>query len=169
MVRLRRVLFAAAIVLMLSSMAFGQSVQDACNTAIGPFTVTSGSPFYVLWTMDATVPASPTDPTPVPHRVDGFYLQIDTQTRVDIAPTRGTACPSGSPQAGKIPYIFRTTSGVARGSHTARIQGWNFAVDQDGNPTTVRQEGAVTSIPFAAVDLVQTGPPTAPTNGSIRR
>ena len=133
------------------------------------FTVTSGSPYTVEWIMDATVPASATDPTLVPHRIDGFYLQIDAGTKADIKPTPGAPCPVGSVQAGKIPYIYRTTSGVARGSHTLTLSAYNFALGADGTPTTTRQEGPAVSVPFVGVDPVRVGPPTAPLGVIIKR
>jgi hypothetical protein len=155
----------------LSSTVSAQNVQDAC-VVIPPgtvFTVTSGAPFTLMWIMPATGPASATDPTPVPMRIDGFYLAIDTGNRMSISAMQGSPCPAGTPNAGKIPYMHRTTSGVARGSHEARLTAWNYIVDSNGNSTGVPQDGETTIVPFGAVDAVMQGPPPAPTNTSIRR
>lgn len=165
---MRNLVIASALVLLFSSNAVAQT--DPCTVALPPFTVTSGAPFTITWLMAPTVPASPTDPTLVPQRIDGFWIQIDTAARIKLpALTAGTPCPVGTPNAGKLPYTYRTLSGVSRGSHSARINAYNFVLDTNGNPTTTEQEGAAVTVPFAAADLTHTTPPLAPTNGIIRR
>lgn len=138
-----------------------------CSTnPVGPWLVTSGSPFTAAWIMaDTTV--DPNGVT-VPNRVNGFYFQIDSGPKTDIAmATALTACSSTSPKPGDIPYTYRTTSGVARGPHTLKVSAWNFTLDGVGNPTTTRQESVVASIPFTAGDPILFGPPTSPLNLSI--
>jgi len=149
-----------------------EAQTDPCQSATPPFVVTSGRPFTAVWLMDAMVQANPpTDPTLVPARIDGFYLQIDSQPRVDTGPIAPSApCPVGTPNAGKLPFSWTSSvGGVSRGTHTFTVRGWNFQLDTQGVPTTTRQEGVVASIPFSAVDLVQVGAPLAPTNAIIRR
>lgn len=167
---MKKILLASLFVLGFANSARAQvTVQDACAVASGPFVVTSGAPFNILWVLPPTQDASATDTTQVPLRVDGFYLQMDGLAKADIAATRGTPCPAGNANVGKIPFLFKTLSGVAKGSHQASISGWNFVLDSSGNPTTQRAEGTATAIPFAAADPVAVGPPPAPTNGSIKR
>jgi len=142
---------------------------DPCTTAQPPFTVNSGAPFTIAWLMDAMVPASPTDPTLVPQRIDGYYLQIDSTPRVRLSGVIiGLPC-VGGPNLGKIPFTYRTTSGVSRGSHLAQLLAYNYILDVNGNPTTTEQEGPAVTVPFAAVDLTHTGPPRIPANVIIRR
>jgi hypothetical protein len=161
-----RLSLACLAVLWLSSPAFA---QDACQTAIAPFQVTSGAPFTVSWVMDSTVALSATDPTPVPQRIDGHYLQIDNGPRLELLIAPGLPCPTGTPMAGKLPYVFRSASGVSRGAHTATVTPWNYALDAAGLPTTFRQEGPAVSAPFAGVDPVQFGPPAGPSNLGIKK
>lgn len=142
--------------------------STACEPATGPYIVTSGRPFTTVWLMDAKVPASPQDPTLVDQRIDGFYLQVDNGPKVDIGkPAPGTTCTG--PLAGKIPYSFRVDSGVGKGAHTATLSAYNFQLNPDGSPTTVKQEGPAVSVPFSAVDPVQVGAPLAPVNITIWR
>ena len=144
-----------------------QPPPDPCQTAVPPFVVTSGSPVWISWVAPAIVTTPDGD---VPNRIDGFYLQIDTAPRQDLGPLpAGAPCPSGTPQAGKLPFAYRTLSGVPRGSHEARITPWNLQLDAAGNPTSVRQEGPILLIPFVAADPVLTGPPPALSNGRIVR
>jgi len=144
---------------------------DPCVAAAPPYTVTSGAPFTVAWLMAPTVPFSPTNPTPVPNRHNGFYLQIDSTMRQDIGkPSAGAPCPAGTPRAGFLPYSFRTSQGVSRGAHTVVITPWNFTLAADGTETTQRQDGEASSIPFDAGDpTVLTGPPGPPQNGSVKQ
>ncbi|MDQ3525805.1 MAG: hypothetical protein M3451_12225, partial [Chloroflexota bacterium] len=153
------------IIELLLAATMAQAAADACSAPSGAFTVSSGAPFTVTWVVPATAPTSATDPTPVPNRINGFNLQIDSGVKQNIGlPTAGPACPAGTAHAGKIPYSYRTTSGVAKGSHTLSLSAWNYALDASGNPTTTQQESAAVSVPFAVVDLVQTGPPVPPVN-----
>jgi len=142
---------------------------DPCMTGVQPFVVTSGAPYTVTWLMDALVPASSTDPTLVPPRIDGFYFQVDATTKTKISVTSSPVCGTGTPNAGKMPYTYRTVNGVTRGSHTVRLSAFNFVLDQSGNPTAQEQESAVVSVPFSAVDLLEYGPPPSPVNVIIRR
>jgi len=163
-------LILAVAVLTIPASAYAQ--VDPCATANPPFNVNSNNPFTVTWLMSAQVPASPTDPTLVNQRIDGYYVQVDTGTRVRITPSQytvGSPCLSTSPNPGKIPTTYRTATGVSRGAHTYKISGFNFVLDASGNPTTVEQEGPVVSIPFAAADLVHVTPPLIPTNSIIRK
>jgi hypothetical protein len=159
-----------AIILALPINAFAQS--DPCIAAAPPFVVSSGAPYTVTWLMDAQVPVSPTDPTLVNQRIDGYYLQIDLQTRTRITSAQVTVlppCSATTPNSGKIPTVYRTTSGVTRGSHTARLAAFNFTLDVNGNPTTSEQEGPAVTVPFDAVDPLQSTPPRIPGNVIIRK
>jgi len=161
-----------SVLLILSVAINGYAQTDPCATAIPPFTVNSGAPFTISWLMTAQVPASPTDPTLVNQRIDGYYVQVDLGTRTRIVPanyTVGAACLSTSPNPGKIPTTYRTVSGVSRGSHTYKIVGFNFVLDANGNPTTTEQEGTAVVIPFVAADLIHITPPLIPNNPIIRK
>lgn len=156
--------------LMFPSMAAAQA--DPCAVAsAGPFTVSSGAPFTVTWLVPTTVPASATDPTPVPNRIDGFTVQVNNGVETDIGKaTELPPCPASSPNAGKIPYSYRTVSGVSKGSYTFSVRAWNYVLDPvTFQPTNGKQGSAAVSIPFAAVDPVLLGPPPAPLNGIIKR
>ena len=140
------------------------SAQDVlCNTTVSPpFVVTSGAPFTIAWLMPST--ATENGQT-VPNRYDGFYLQIDAGPKVDIGKaTPGTPCPPGNSNANNVPHTYRTTSGVSKGSHNAKLSSWNFVLDGNGNPTTNRAESAVVTVPFSGGDPVLTGPPNIPFN-----
>lgn len=165
---MRQIVCVVAVLLATVSTA---SAQDTCTpVAAGTvFTVTSGKAPTVSWLMAATVPTSATDPTPVPQRINGFTVQINTATPVDVNPAAMTPCPSGTTNAGKVPYMLTLQSGVPKGNHTLTVKAWNFVLDASGNPTTQRQESAAVSIPFVAGDLLQYGPPQTPTNGIISR
>ena len=140
---------------------------DPCETTVPPFVVTSGSAYWITWVLPATVS---TPQGPVPQRINGFTLQIDATPKLDLgALVPGAPCPAGTPQAGKLPFVYRTLSGVARGSHTATLIAWNFTLDASGNPTTTKQESGPLTIPFAAVDPILTGPPSTPEAGAIKR
>ena len=133
------------------------------------FVVTSGRPPRAAWLMNALVPVSETDPTLVPQRIDGFYLQVDSSPRFDTGPlVPGAPCPSGE-NAGMLPYVFQMLSGVSRGSHILVVAAWNFILDTNGQPTGERQEGLSNSIPFVAVDLTHLGPPRQPARVIIGR
>jgi hypothetical protein len=148
--------------------------QEACNHPDAPSTtpmvIQSGAPPLVIWTMEPTVPASTTDPTPVPNRYNGFYIQVDTAPRLDIGlPQAGAACPAGSLRAGDIPFAYRMPQGFSRGNHTMIVTTWNFAVDDLGNPTTTKQEAATAAIPFVVVDPILRGAPGKPVSPIIKR
>ena len=140
------------------------------TTPTGPFLVTSGAPFTVMWLMLDTVPASATDPTLVPNRYNGFYIQIDGGPKTDIGlATAAAACLSTTPHPGDIPFSYRTPTGVARGQHSLKISAWNFALDGAGNPTTTKQESVVVTLPFTAGDPILFGPPGTPFNVAITK
>jgi hypothetical protein len=166
---IQRLVIVAALVLVPVS-AWAQSAQDACAADTGPYIVQSGAPFTVFWVMDATVPTSETDPTPVPNRYNGFLLQVDTGARMEVGHLLlvGTPCTAG-PFVGRIPFAYRSASGVPRGDHVLKLSAWNFQMDANGTPTTVIQESAAVAIPFAAADPAATGPPRAPFGVFIRK
>ena len=166
---MRQILFTGVFVLLATS---ASAQTDPCATATPPFIVTSGAPYTITWLMDAQVPASPTDPTLVNQRIDGYYLQIDLQTRVRITSAQVTVlppCSATTPSSGKIPTTYRTSSGVSRGNHTARLNAFNYLLDANGNPTTTEQEGPVVTVPFDAADPLQSTPPRLPGNVIIRK
>lgn len=138
-----------------------QQDHPLCNTTpVGPFTVTSGAPFNVLWIMPDTASENGMN---VPNRYEGFYLQIDGGPKADIGmATALPECSSATAKPGDIPYTYTTTQGVSRGPHTLRISAWNHTLDGAGNPTSTIQESIVISIPFSAGDPVLFGPPVAP-------
>lgn len=161
---------AALTILLLSSATSAYAQTDPCAVAAPPFVVTSGAPYTITWLMSPQVPVSPTDPTLVPQRIDGFYLQIDLTARIRLnGLIPGTPCPAGNANAGKLPYSYRTLSGVPRGNHSTKISAYNFTLDANGNPTTIEQEGPAVTVPFAAADLTHTTPPLIPSNTIIRR
>lgn len=139
------------------------SAQDhlLCSTTPPPpFTVTSGSPFTISWVVPDT--ASENGLT-VPNRFNGFYVQIDGGAKVDVGlAVASPACSASSVRPGDLPFTYKTTAGVARGSHTLKVSAWNFTLDGAGNPTTTKQESVVTSVPFAAGDPILFGPPMPP-------
>jgi hypothetical protein len=160
----RNVLLIATLSLLTPSSIAARQDHILCSTnPTGPFLVTSGAPFTTQWIMvDTTVD---TGGATVPNRVDGFYLQIDNGVKEDIGmATALTPCSATSPKPGDIPYTYRTSSGVSRGSHNLKISAWNYTLDGVGNPTTTRQESVVASIPFTAGDPILFGPPTSPQN-----
>jgi hypothetical protein len=171
-ITLKTLLLVLALVLLPVSASAQALIDLACNPPAQPMTVTSGAPFAVMWVMDPLVPASQTDPTLVPQRVNGYYLQIDGGPKQEITAVpvgTGDPCPAGTSMAGKVPYQFRTTTGVPKGNHSVTITAWNFALDAFGNPTTTRREGPAVSVPFVGVELVHTGPPQGPQNVIIRK
>lgn len=147
-----------------------QAVQDACTNATQPFVVTAGAPFYVGWTMND----KETDSNNVQFtvRADGFYISYHLTGYVDIgAPAPGPICPTGTTNAGRVPYIYRTTSGVPKGGpYTFSIKAWRYAPDPiTGQPTQQKEETLPASVPFTAVDPIYTGPMTKPVISFIRK
>lgn len=144
--------------------SLGGQAADAC--AVVPpgtvFTLLGAAAPLILWTMPSTMPVSSSDPTLVPARYDGFYVQIDALPRIDTGTLPSSACSSG-----EWGYSFRWPTSITRGSHVASVQGWNFALDAGGNPTTTRQEGAITTAPFVVADPLPTGAPSAPRNVKV--
>jgi hypothetical protein len=163
-----RIALALLMVLGLSCLSSAQapSLTEACLPGTPPYVVTSAKPYTVTWLQAATVPASPSDPTLVPERINGFTYTLDSGPAVDFVPTSGPACVGGT-NAGKIPYLYAMPSGVSKGAHTLGITPWNYALNPDGTNSSTKQVGATTSIPFDAVDPVKLGPPGSPTNGRI--
>lgn len=159
---MKKTIAIAVLGLLIPSAISARQDHILCTTnPIGPFLVTSGAPFTISWIMaDTTVD---TGGQTVPNRVNGFYIQIDNGAKDDIGmATALPACSTTSIKPGDIPYTFRTSSGVSRGSHTLKISAWNFTLDGAGNPTTSTQESIVTSVPFTAGDPILFGPPSSP-------
>lgn len=143
-----------------------QTLPEAC-VIVPPgttFTLTGASAPLFSWTMNELVPVSSTDPTLVPQRMDGFYVQVDSLTRIDTGKLTPATCGDG-----RLAFTFRWPSNVPRGNHTGSVRGYNFALDSSGNPTSTRVEGAITTVPFAVVDPVHTGPPEAPANVKVKK
>lgn len=159
-----RKLVLVLVLLLVSTKAYAQ--LDPCTTAAPPFVVNTNIPFTLTFLMDAQVPVSTTDPTLVNQRIDGFYFQIDSLAEIKIGATFGAACTN---VANKIPYSYRTLAGISRGNHTAKLTPFNFVLDAIGLPTTVEQRGPIATVPFAAVDLTNVGPPLPPTNLIIKK
>ena len=162
---MKKLIVLVGLLLMLAAPVAAQTDPCVAVPAGTTFTVTRGAPFTAAWVMDAKVPVSDTDSTLVNARIDGFYLQIDTGARQRVVlPLPTVACPNG-----QLPFSWRSPSGVSRGSHTFKITAFNFVLNPDGTPTTVEQESAAVSVPFAAVDLVRVGPPSPAKNVIIKR
>jgi hypothetical protein len=155
--------------LLFASVVSAQTNQDACVPSPGPFTVTSGRPFTVLWTVPPTEPRAVDDPTPVPTRWDGFYIQIDSDPRQSVTVLAGSACPAGTPLAGHIPFLYRNEFGATRGQHWLRVTLWRFKKDENGNTTTERAESDALTIPFSAADVFLDPKPPAPSGVKIVR
>lgn len=153
--------FALVVLALLAPLSARQTDHLLCSAnPVPPFTVTSGAPYSAFWLMaDTALEGGVT----VPNRVDGFYVQVDMGAKTDIGmATALPACSATSPRPGDVPYTYRMPSGVARGAHTFNVSAWSFKLDGNGNPTTTRQESAVTSVPFTAGDPLLFGPPMAP-------
>lgn len=168
MTNLRRVL-AVLLLAAVPSVAFA---QDPCAAAPTPFTVTSGAPFNVTFLWASMVPASATDSTLVPNRINGLRVQIDGGVKQEMAGfiQIGT-CPVGTPFAGMLVYTARSPSGAAKGTHTATFTPWSYAVDAAGNLVSSAEEGTAVTVPFVADDLVmiRIGPPPAIVNPIIKK
>lgn len=168
---MKKILVATLMLLALSALPAQAQSQDVCTTvSTPPFTLTTGAPYTIAWLMDATVPLSDTDPTLVPQRIDGFTIQVDAGVKQEIGVPAASTCATGTLNAGKLAYSFRTASGVAKGSHTLTLTPWNFAIDPvTGAITTTVAPGPPVAIPFVVVDPVRVGPPTAPKNAKVKR
>lgn len=167
---------------LIPAIGFAQS-DDPCVSG-GADILTTGKAFSVKWTMAQTVQASASDPTLVPNRYNGFYLQIDAVPEVDVPLTTSEIgiCPAGTARQGDKIYQYNS-QGVQKGNHTLTVLSWNWApllnpdgtpqLNPDGTPkysTTQRLRGAPAVVPFSANDaLVPTllGPPPAPFNTRI--
>jgi hypothetical protein len=149
------------------SLALAQ--DNPCGTAAGTYTIYSGAPYTATWLVEPTTTVSASDPTVVPARYDGFYVQVDTQPRSKVTPVAGAPCPAGNNQTGMIPYVLRVASGVSKGAHTFTVTAFNYLLDANGAPTAIEQESAAVSVPFAAVDPVALGPPKPIRNAIIKR
>jgi hypothetical protein len=168
---MRRLLFLVCGLLLGTSPVLAQTVQDACLAVpSGTQTVTTGRAFKLGWVVETMVPASATDPTLVPMRVDGFYLIIDGGAKQDIGkPAPGIVCAIGTAFAGRTPYLYQVSTGVPKGAHTAALSVYNFVLDANGAPTTSRLESAAFTLPFSAVDAISSGPPLMPQGVKIYR
>lgn len=158
------------------------AAQDPCVSG-GVDTLVTGQSFTVKWTVQQQVATSPSDPTPVAHRYNGTFLQIDTTPELDIPLTAEIGvCPVGTPRASDKIYSYRA-SGVQKGQHSVSLALWNWAplLNPDGTPqlnadgsvkysTTQKLRGDPVIIPFAATDAMQPtmlGKPYQPWNPRI--
>lgn len=159
---MRRVFFAVLFLLALPMTVFAQSLTSVCSGTGTNITYT-GRTVTFGWVMPATITVTTSDGTmtAVPNRVDGFYVQVDNGAKQDIGlATSGAPCASG-PYTGYTPYMWTTSYGFQKGSHTFVATAWNFKLDPvTGAKTTDRQEGAATSFPFDVIDVVVDVPPT---------
>jgi hypothetical protein len=140
---------ALVLLVAMSSQVLAQS--DPCLSG-GVEILASGAPFTISWTMQQQVPRSPTDPTLVPHRYEGFIVQIDAGPETDIGLPTATVCPVGTPRAGDKKYTYRTQAGVNRGLHSLWLWAWNYVLNPDGTATTQKQSEKPAPIPFTAAD-----------------
>lgn len=179
---MKKLLITVGLALGIASIASAQSNQDPCISG-GVETITTGKDFTAKWTMQQQQAASPTDPTLVPHRYNGFYLQVDGLPEVEIplSAESGT-CPQGSPRQGDKVYTT-TVKGVQKGNHSLTILAWNWApeLNPDGTPkynpdgtpifsTTQRLRGQPAITPFPVVDAnppFMIGPPYGPWNTRV--
>lgn len=161
---------ALLLLLAIAAPAAAQAAPDPCQvvTPGSTFVVTSTSAPWISWVHDALVPASSTDTTLVPARIDGWWVRVDTLPRINTGRLTPIVCPAGNANAGKLGFTWRYPSAIAVGKHTATVNGWNFVIDSNGATTTTQQEGAAVSIPFTVVDPLHLTPPLAPANAAIR-
>lgn len=167
-----RRLLGVCLVLTCPALAAAQTPPQVCISA-NIDVIQSGQNFTISWTMQQLVPASPTDPTLVQHRYNGFFEQIDLAAPVAVPLTTEIGvCPQGTPRQGDKIYQYRTTSGVAKGNHILKVWAWNYALNADGSPTSVVQEGTVITTNFDAADQatpILVGAPYGPWNVSIKK
>jgi hypothetical protein len=166
---------------LIPSIAWAQT-DDPCY-GTGADILTTGKAFSIKWAVAQTASVSSTDPTQVPHRYNGFYLQIDATPEVEVQLTAEVGiCPTGSSRPGDKVYQYNS-SGVQKGNHTLSLLLWNWApllnpdgtpqLNPDGTPkysTTQRLRGVPTVLPFSANDVAiptQLGPPLAPSGTRI--
>ena len=134
--------------------------------------ITSSTAYTVRWSVPPTVPTSETDPTPVPHRINGFFYKVDTGTPVSIKPEPYGVCPAGTAYAGHGTYEHRVTQGVTKGDHYLQLWAWNYELDEAGNETDNIAHGDKVIAPFVAADLglpKQVSRPQGPVNVIIRK
>jgi len=134
------------------SPVFAQTPSYDCNDA-GPFVVTSAKPYTAQWCTNKTNVAP--DGTTVPEIIDGYYVSVDGAQRVDI----GRPTQIATNATGKDAWSVVMPSGVSKGQHTFTVIPYNFVRDDNGNPTTTRQEGKPVTAPFSAVDPIYNLPP----------
>jgi hypothetical protein len=159
------------LLVLLPASAEAQIVDPCAAVAPGTtFVVSSTRPARLYWLMDATVPANPpTDMTLVPHRIDGFYVQVNALPQTDTGKLTPTICPAGNSNAGKLALTMTLPAPLAAGSYTLSVKGWNFQLDVKGVPTTTRQNGVALVVPFLVIDPQQEGPPLVPVNLLVSR
>lgn len=147
-----------------SSVSSAQTANPCDSNDPGPFVVTSARAYTVTWCTAKTNTAS--DGTTVPEIIDGFYISVDGAQRADIGkPTLiGT-----STVTQRDAWTWSAPSGVSKGSHTMTVVAYNFTRDDNGNPTTTRQESTPVTAPFSAVDPVYNVPPKPVTGLRIAR
>ena len=165
---MRRYVFCLVLlVLVWGSVASAQT--GPCAAAVGTSdTVTTGKAPTVSWKWPATFD----DPVygSVPFRVNGASIEIVTSSGSVVQAKRDYTLPSPTLCSdGQNAYAVTLLSGVQKGSYIARVLGWNYVLDDNGNPTTTRQEGGYATRPFNAVDALMTGAPTAPANLKVVR
>lgn len=141
-----------------------QSANPCDTNASGPFIITTGRAFIAQWCTAMTQIDPATNQT-VPVTIDGFYMSIDNAPRVDIA----MALSLGTSTVTQRNAWQLSLTGVQKGGHTFSVIAYNFVRDQNGLPTSERQESAATSVPFSAVDPVFNLAPPAPTGARIIR
>lgn len=163
MFHVERLTLAALLFAALPTLAQAQSDPCAALTTTSD-TITTGRARDILFQQSKTVPTSPTDPTPVPVRIDGYFVKIDALPEQQYPkPATSLTCANGNwgfILSGAVPA-------VSKGSHQLVLTPWNFVYNPDGTPTTTVQRGPSATRPFVAVDPFMTGPPPAPTGVRI--
>lgn len=149
---------------LLLAAAMFQTGNPCDSNASGPFVVTSARSFTVQWCTANT--RSDASGNVVPEDIDGFYLQVDTGPKNDIALAVSLGLSTVTQRNG---WQYVLASGVAKGTHSACLSAFSYVIDQNGVQTTQRLESPPTCIPFTAVDPVVNQAPLAPTGGRIIR
>jgi hypothetical protein len=151
--------------LLLALALSGQAAHICDADAPGPFIVQSARAFTVQWCTALTRP-NPSDPTQtINERVDGHYIQLDNGPKVDVAATDLGV----STVTNRRGWQHVVSSGLPRGSHVVTVSSWNYVLDENGAPTSTRQESGPTPVPFTVVDPVPNLPPLAPSGVRVIR
>lgn len=159
-----RLTFAAAALTALLAAAPASAQTHACDiTTATTFSTTTGRPFTAQWCLPTTTTVNGAE---IPMRVDGFTIQVDATPAIEVGkPVSGVPSATSKLQL----YSYVVPSGTAKGSHTVTVIPWNYTLDVNGVPTTIKQPGGPLIIPFVASDPAMIGPPPAPTKGRIIR